>query len=405
MTTENQNSSPEVGTPQPMPQRTPPAIFTPPQNQITLELYKFFNEAAKLTVFAIFVLYSIGFIIWHSYLGTYGVSSIAFLQTEYLSAAFCYLFLAISFSIPPALLLERLFLRLGKRENPDSEKVSFLIFFWYILCVRLVGLFFPDPNPSLIPDKYFKYGSIAMIIYIITLVSCKKKWGNKKIYEKLASFDALSIFLAGYVILFLFLNHEVSRLFLLSNLFLYVITLFFAGKDIRKVWKNAELLLKILIFSFLSLILIGNVQLFGNSQFGKIPKRVGGGKPETAFIMISKEHQEVVAFLNIPDSIQEYSNGVMGPIDIIIRSDKDIIFIKHAKPDAVENQTNHVVSTETNLQKVAPINLSTGKVSDITKNIRTNVVEATTTNISEGISTVYAKQIRADLVDGIIFVK
>jgi hypothetical protein len=36
-------------------------------------------------------MYCLGFLIWNFYLGQYGVSSIGFLQTEYLSAAFCYL--------------------------------------------------------------------------------------------------------------------------------------------------------------------------------------------------------------------------------------------------------------------------------------------------------------------------
>ena len=96
MTTENQNPQPAVVA-QPLSQPASPVVCAP----ITLELYRFLNEAAKLTVFAIFVLYAIGFLIWHSYLENYGVSSMEFLQAEYLSAAVCYLFVVAGFAIPP----------------------------------------------------------------------------------------------------------------------------------------------------------------------------------------------------------------------------------------------------------------------------------------------------------------
>jgi nitrate reductase gamma subunit len=147
MTTENQNPQPVVVT-----QPASPVICAP----ITLELYRFLNEAAKLTVFAIFVLYAIGFLIWHSYLENYGVSSMEFLQVEYLSAAVCYLFVIAGFAIPPALLIERLFLRLEKKENPESEKVSFLIFFLVSVLCKVDWCFLSRPasltNPQSLHD-------------------------------------------------------------------------------------------------------------------------------------------------------------------------------------------------------------------------------------------------------------
>src|SRR4051812_41455695 len=60
-----------------------------PQPASTIQRY--LGDAAKYTVLAVFILYVIGFVVWHSYLADFGVSSVAFLQTEYLSAAFCYL--------------------------------------------------------------------------------------------------------------------------------------------------------------------------------------------------------------------------------------------------------------------------------------------------------------------------
>jgi hypothetical protein len=381
MTTENQNLAPPVAIQQKMPSVGSLPTSPIPKNQITLELYRFFNETAKLTVFLIFVLYSFGFIIWHSYLATYGVSAIEFLQMEYLSAAFCYLFLAISFSIPPALLFERLLLRLQKAENIESEKVSFLIFLWYLICTRLVGMFFPDPQPSHIPDKYFNYGFIVMILYAILIFSCKKKWEGSVWFKIIRSVDVVSVFLIGYIVIFLFLNHEVSKKFLLFSLVLYLAAIFAVGKDVRQVWKNADLLLKVLILGFLSLILISHIQIFGSSQFGKIPKQVGGGMPEKAFITISEKHQDLASFLNITDPIALATNGVMGPIQIIFRSDKELIFVAYKDPAVVESQTNIITVAKTN--------------------VTTITVRSKPQTDSQGI----AKQIRSDLVDGIIFIK
>jgi len=52
------------------------------QDQFATEIRNVIAEATKYTVFAIFVLYSIGFVIWHSYLGLFGISSVNFLQAE-----------------------------------------------------------------------------------------------------------------------------------------------------------------------------------------------------------------------------------------------------------------------------------------------------------------------------------
>src|SRR5437016_13436115 len=104
------------------------------------------GEATKYTVLGIFVLYSLGYLIWHSYLGEYGVSSIGFLQTEYLSAAFCYLMLLTVIAVPPAALLEHW--RSGWQSNSkqttrDAGSLYVIICIWYSLCQWLKAAFFP----------------------------------------------------------------------------------------------------------------------------------------------------------------------------------------------------------------------------------------------------------------------
>ena len=94
--------------PEPEPKAPSANTGITPSIQLGSEFHKNFGETTKYTVFVIFLLYSVGFIIWHSSLGKFGVSAIAFLQAEYLAAAFCYLFVLATLSIPPVLLLKGL---------------------------------------------------------------------------------------------------------------------------------------------------------------------------------------------------------------------------------------------------------------------------------------------------------
>jgi len=89
---------------------------------------RLFTEATKYTVFGVFALYCIGFIVWHSYLGTFGVSSIGFLQTEYLSAAFCYICITTVYGLAPAFLYERW--RERKEAKRQSASVYAIILGW-----------------------------------------------------------------------------------------------------------------------------------------------------------------------------------------------------------------------------------------------------------------------------------
>lgn len=231
------------------------------------------------------------------------------------------------------------------------------------------------------------------------MFACRKRWGHTSIYNKVWNIDVYSIFLVGYMMVSLLLNHEVNKGFLFFSLFLYALIFFAVGKDIRKVWRGANILLRILILTFISLVLISNVQLFGSYQFQNIPRHIGGGKAETAFVMISKQHQELAHFLDIPDSKNEYTDGgVMGPIKIIIRSDKEVVFINDTELASAEYQTNKTTSITTNWY-------SADKNKKVTEALKTNTVITITTNMPQAGTHVVAKQIRADLVDGIIFAK
>ena len=85
-----------------------PSTATPAaQGQASPEFLSFLGDSAKYAAFGVFLLYAIGFLIWHAYLGQFGVSSMEFLQAEYFSVALCYLMLVVTFALPPALLWKR----------------------------------------------------------------------------------------------------------------------------------------------------------------------------------------------------------------------------------------------------------------------------------------------------------
>lgn|SRR5579862_6800581 len=82
MTTDNRHIDPVTSA---LEQAAAPVSATD-QGQFIIAFYKIVGEASKYTVFAIFVLYCIGFIIWHSYLGSYGVSIRDFLESPLASS-------------------------------------------------------------------------------------------------------------------------------------------------------------------------------------------------------------------------------------------------------------------------------------------------------------------------------
>ena len=374
-----------------------------PQSQPKSELYKFFNEATKYTVLAVFVLYSLGFIIWHSYLGSYGLSSVEFLQTEYLSAAFCYLFVLCGFALPPAILFERWISKNKKEEY--SHTIPDLIFIWYLFSTRLLSSFFPDPNPSPIPDKFFYSGLIFICVYVIVLIVCSVKYQDTKTFKILKRINVPTVFLVIYAMLFLFLNHEVDKFFLIFSLILYVVLINAGGKDIRKLWgqTSAHFLFRILLLGITTLVLIANAERFGSSQFEKIPRQLGGGKPEMAFIKFSSQHPELAASFKLSTPADsDVPDAFVGPIAILLRTDKEIIFLNDKEINWSDYTTNEV---PTGLLRTNVVELLVTNKSKIVTTFQTNVLNQFEAKTSKNNLKMTAKQIRADLVDAIIFSK
>jgi len=137
-----------------------------------------------------------------------------------------------------------------------------------------------------------------------------------------------------------------------------------------------------------------NVQQFGTSVLGDIPRSVGGGRPENAIVKLGANHTNLIAELNLPTT-NVFSNTLVGPIAILFRSDKEIIFIE----DTAETMTNVVTNAVVNVIT----NVVTNSATNVIVTYQTNFNTKLTTNVIRNPIRPTAKQIRADLIDAVIF--
>ena len=129
---------------------------------------------------------------------------------------------------------------------------------------------------------------------------------------------------------------------------------------------------------------------------------MGGGKAEMAYIRLSPQYSDLASLLEIPIVAKTNSpSGFVGPIQILMRSDKQLVFLTSADTNSSEFFANLVSSgTTTNMVVVGTTNQE--------PQVKTNspIVVANTPKLAtKPIIKTAAKQVRADLVDAIIFIK
>jgi hypothetical protein len=160
-------------------------------------------------------------------------------------------------------------------------------------------------------------------------------------------------------------------------------------------WVKFNLPVRVLIVSLVGLILLSHVQLFGKVVFGVIPKSVGGGKPEKAFLHLDPQHASLVSALNFSTANQTIpTNNIVGPIGILLHSEKELIFVDYAQLTAAASLTNIVTNT------VLLTKLSTGVQTNLITN---SIVNLTTNVVKNPLKFGRAKQVRAEIVDAVIY--
>jgi hypothetical protein len=407
--------SQEAERPEPTTQATPANIPQVKMPSVTLskdEVQRFFNEATKYTIFGIFILYSIGFLIWHSYLAEYGVSSFEFLQVEYFSATICYLIFVTIFALPAALL----YMVLLEKKKIGTVDASTIVFIWSTISYQFLANFFPGYMSGI-------SSTLMSVIFIITALMCgyvilygfltinlhfkwTVKWGWKRTPEAMRNlvgklnFVTVSVLAIG--IIYCFSIPELSKPYLIFSLFLYPVLAYGFEMGGRNHWNEGGNFIRILIVTFCALVIVGNIQLFGAAQFGKVSRQMGGGKSETAYVRFAPQYLDLPALLSIPVVAKADSpSGFAGPIQILMRSDKQLVFLTPTNTNSPEPFTNLVSSSATT--NVVAIGM-TNQASQIKTNLP-NMVANTTKLATKPAAKMAAKQVRADLIDAIIFVK
>jgi hypothetical protein len=386
------------------------AVNAVPPTEMKSDLAKFFGEATKYTVFAAFGLYVIGFVIWHSYLSTYSVSSVDLFQTEYFSAALSYFLLIACFAVPPLVIWERWL------TEDEKHPMSYLAYVWYLISMRVIEMYFPNTKASEVRFYYITIGIGIVLTYVVGMVLTKKKWGNTKGYKKLLDWDIWSIYLIGFIVIALFTNPDVNKMFVVSGVLLFSLLPYHTAKDIRKVWGKAGYKLRFLLLTLMSLLILANVQLYGVNQFGKIPRQVGGGRPEAAYLGFSPEHIALATTMGL----QRQANATLGtnfygPVSILLRTEMELVFMNAAEINAPSQITNRIeTSYPTNYVSLMTTNYARFSTTNWLGHVASNILPVVTVTQITNIITVKqefvpnptrltAKQVRTELIDAIVF--
>jgi len=291
-----------------------------------------------------------------------------FLQTEYVSAAFCFIILFISFSVPPLLF----FKLLGK--NVFAHGISNyhkwdnawaqLLFIWYFLLGQVIKVFLPDSSISPL-GKHFELATLIVFGVHLVVGICAfiiggywRKFVNGEkavLTEKNIKFRNTKFMKAGNVISYwpiyiiilifitLFFNTRIDKAFCTVTIIYWFIWDYIPGLDVKHSWKtNTDLLSRTIIALGLFLAFIVYIQLFAVNQFSQIPQVVGGGKPEVTFLNISGGHHEAVQSMGIP-ALSSNGNDTnrFGPVSILLRTDNFLLVLNnHDTTSPITNASN-----------------------------------------------------------------
>jgi len=382
------------------------------------------QDAAKLTFLAAFALYSLGFIIWHAYLADYGVSSLQFLQIDYLSAAFCYLLNLAVFAVPSALIYRRFLEAINAHSVPSTDTkqdanairpLNYAIsttFLWIVIIFVFNRIIFPEGFNS--PNSKFLLGAVIATIAIDLLkVFTSYFWKEKRFSKYLQKVPPYAWFFVVFALNMLWNNPEASKPFLILTLCLYPIGDYYLGNLIDR------LEIKYLTLTAWILLVILHAAAFGALQFGRISRSWGGGKPEIAYLKFGANHSDMASYLGL-----KYIEGVpplkgfCGPVSLLLRSDKELVFLNEADKTTSPFATNDAgIIFVTNTTSILVTNLSNPVVLGVgakTTNeytlLTTNIDRLTiTTNFGKALVPnpvrLTAKQVKMDSIDALVYGK
>ncbi len=405
--------------------------------QKTLRPMELLSEAAKFTIFGAFALYALGFLIWHSYLAEYGVASLQFLQTEYLSAAFCYLIIVAMFGVPAGLIYEVWFSNLRNRfaaqrvsvnkstpTLPASKAVYAILSVWTLLILQVGLKMFPSSSIMTSGITSARQFWTRLIVWCVTCaglvvgmhllkIFLSKKYAKSRyavIWEHINVNELFGLVLCIYL---LSKNTTLDASFLLVTIGIYPLV------SVHLWSSEGRPAVRTVVVIGIVMVVVLHAQFFGSTQFGRLSRSWGGGKPERAYVKFSKSYPELGDSLNLSlvENIPSLK-GIFGPVSMLLRSDKELVFVNEAELNLPQIGTNFVfVGLSTNTTStlvtngVAPTFTGADKLQTqrlagtstllVTNYIHTNVAPVLFVNPAR----LTAKQVRADAVDVLIYAK
>jgi hypothetical protein len=372
------------------------------------------------------------------------VSSVAFLQAEYLAAAFCYLIVLATFAVPPVLLfkaLEQSIRDKGLSGVTGWDKGWLLVVsLWFYLTIKLTSVFLPDSLGMTNNGQRLLYLWLALVtVHVFAVIIClikagvkgeivhgkdakttaaTRSWKASRLYRTIVRREYVGLYTLAFLLLRVVFNPDVNGAFLFSTMFLYSSIAFSVGDNVFQIWRTTSLVMRTLIIIVNVLILISNIQSFAVFQFGKIARSVGGGKPETAYITFAPQHADIAALLDVPTvKTLTLTNQLNGPIAILLRTEREIIFVNASELNALEYITNQVSVLTTNITSTRTTNYTfavttntanvmvTNVIAKVSSHLATNVLTGLKANTVKNAHKVTAKQVRAEVVDAVIFTK
>jgi hypothetical protein len=93
-------------------------------------------------------------------------------------------------------------------------------------------------------------------------------------------------------------------------------------------WKRLSPAFRFASIIYFFLLMTANVQLFGRSQFGKISRAIGGGKPELAYLQLSENQGHLIDSFALNGNGITNKYGYVGPVTILLRTERDLLLLE-----------------------------------------------------------------------------
>lgn len=287
------------------------------------------DNFAKTSLGIAFCIYALGFVIWHSFLGQYGISSSGNLQVECLSAAACYIIILLCFSLPPALIIKA-----SKPENKEGWSIYAIVIAWSIVLGQVSKILFPASGVQ--DQTLSKAIAVIMVLHLIAAIAAKKLVPEGKLQKIIYNRGWFAFYLLLLAFVPILTSPSADLWFLFLTMLLYWTGAQFGIDAFSITNEQSYLGITIKILVAVS-IMIGHSFLFGKGQFGKIPRSAGGGRPELAYVVLKK--QNITKMKEILP-IKDISKNIVGPLAVLERTDHDLIV---ALPESIASKKPYAI--------------------------------------------------------------